>query len=79
LVLAHVHRQHVVATVVEVRRYRRSDARSRADHHDLASLAVHSPNPFRHAALSRYHRMADSKHDSKQFWSARQLSIGTGE
>ena len=72
LVLAHVHRQHVVATVVEVRRDRRSDARSRTDHHDLASVAIHSPKPFRHAALSGYRRMTDSKHDSKQFWSARQ-------
>jgi len=79
LVLAHVHRQHVVATVVEVRDPAAPMPDPAPYHHDLASLAVHSPNPFRHAALSRYHRMADSKHDSKQFWSARQLSIGTGE
>jgi len=72
LVLAHVHRQHVVATVVEVRRYRRSDARSRADHHDPALPVAHPTNPFRRTALSAYHRMADSKVDSKQFWSARQ-------
>jgi hypothetical protein len=55
-----------------VRRDRRSYARPRTDHHDLASLTAHSTNPFRRAASSAYHRMADSKVDSKQFWSARQ-------
>jgi hypothetical protein len=72
LVLPHVHRQHVLAAIVEVRRDRRSDARSRADHHNLLWLTAHSTNPFRRAALSADHRMADSKDDSKQFWSARQ-------
>ena len=70
--IAHVHRQHVVAAVVEVRRDRRSDARPGTDHHNLVSPSVHSPNPFRRNALPGYHRMADSKDDSKQFWFARQ-------
>jgi hypothetical protein len=55
-----------------VRRRGRADTRSSTDNHDLASTVAHSPNPSRSTTLSEYHRMADSKDDSKQFWSARQ-------
>jgi hypothetical protein len=57
---------------MEVRRDGSTDAGARTDHHDLASPAAHSTNPSRRVTLSAYHRMADSKVDSKQFWSARQ-------
>jgi hypothetical protein len=58
--------------LVEVRRDRRADARSRAYDHDLPSLAAHSTNPSRHLTSPSYHRTDDSKVDSKQFWFTRQ-------
>ena len=70
--LADVDRGDVVTAVVEVRRDGRADARFGTNNHNLASLAAHSRNPSRRSVLPEYHRMVDSKDDSKQFWSARQ-------